>query len=161
MHKSALDKQRKEIVKQIKQNEASVKDYKNYIPIGNASNKLSNWNKQGVKIAYLSALKKSKLVRADETTKKLNVDKIILDKYKFPKGRVYHRKPNERYKNVIGRMKPLPDIIIEDDCESIGKQEITYNSLDDKLKKRIKSVIVKEFGGIEHLPDNINDLIKM
>jgi len=51
----------------------------------------------------------------------------------------------------------MPDIIIEDDCESIGgKYEMTYTHIKPELKKRIKSIVVEEFGGIDHLPDNIS-----
>lgn len=53
----------------------------------------------------------------------------------------------------------LPDIIVEDDCESIGgKEEMTYSHIRQDLKVKIKSVVVKEFEGIDHLPDKISDL---
>ena len=36
---------------------------------------------------------------------------------------------------------------------------MTYPHMKETLKTRIKSVVVKEFGGIDHLPDNITDLL--
>ena len=55
----------------------------------------------------------------------------------------------------------MPDLIIEDDCESIGgSSEMTYTYLKTELKAKIKLIVVKEFEGIDHLPDGINDLIK-
>jgi len=53
----------------------------------------------------------------------------------------------------------MPDILIEDDCESIGGQaEMTYLHIKPEFKKLIKSIPVKEFGGINHLPDDIKEL---
>lgn len=53
----------------------------------------------------------------------------------------------------------VPDILIEDDCESIGgEKEMTYPNIKDELKNKIKSIVVKEFKGIDHLPDDIEEL---
>ena len=52
------------------------------------------------------------------------------------------------------------DILIEDDCESIGgRTQMVYPNVSYLVKDRIKSIIVKEFSGIEHLPSDINELI--
>jgi hypothetical protein len=57
---------------------------------------------------------------------------------------------------VVARILPLPDIFIEDDCESIGgKKEMTSTYLAEELKNKIKLITVKEFNGIDYLPDNI------
>ena len=49
----------------------------------------------------------------------------------------------------------VPDILIEDDCESIGgEREMVYPRLSLAIKRRVKSIVVKEFGGIDHLPDD-------
>ncbi|MBU1868283.1 hypothetical protein KJ608_02360 [Patescibacteria group bacterium] len=53
----------------------------------------------------------------------------------------------------------MPDILVEDDCESIGgEQEMTYTHIRPSLKEKIKSAVVKEFNGIDHLPDSIQEL---
>lgn len=67
---------------------------------------------------------------------------------------LYFRYPGEDYKDVAEKL--MPDIIVEDDCESIGGEiEMTYPHIRADLKKKIKSVVVKEFGGIDYLPDKI------
>ena len=48
---------------------------------------------------------------------------------------------------------------IEDDCESIGFGEITYPQIRPEVQARIKSIIVPEFGGIDHLPDSLQALL--
>jgi len=49
--------------------------------------------------------------------------------------------------------------LIEDDCESIGgMEEMTIINIKPDLKKKIKSVVVKEFEGIDHLPDDLKNL---
>jgi len=53
----------------------------------------------------------------------------------------------------------MPDILIENDCESIGGQkEMTITFVKPRVKQKIKSIVVKEFQGIDHLPDSINSL---
>ncbi len=44
-------------------------------------------------------------------------------------------------------------------CESIGGQtEMVYPHIQPELQQRIVSIIVKEFEGIDYLPDAITDL---
>ena len=84
-------------------------------------------------------------------------DKFVLKKYGFPDGQVFYCKEGKDWQNVIEKAKP--DIIIEDDCESIGgESEMTYPNLKPKLKAKIKSIVVKEFSGIDHFPDDIKFL---
>jgi len=80
-----------------------------------------------------------------------------LRKHGFPDGRIFFRHSGERYNGVAESV--LPDILIEDDCESIGgRKEMTYPHIKPELKARIKPIVVKEFGGIDHLPDDISAL---
>lgn len=81
----------------------------------------------------------------------------VLKKFKFPEGQLLFRRKKEEYKDVVERI--IPDILVEDDCESIGGiDEMATTHVKPGIKKRIKSVPVKEFGGIDHLPDKISDL---
>lgn len=158
MHKNAVGLNRKEVIQQIIDQEESVRDFENYIPIGNAPHKLKKWVEQGAEICYLSALTENKRGRGDEVVGKdgLKADSVILDKYNFPKGVIYHREQNEDYKDVISRIVPHPDILIEDDCESIGgKKEMIYPHIKSEIKEKIKSISIKEFSGIDYLTDNI------
>lgn len=150
MHKNAIGRTHEEIVKQIKEREESVHDYKSYVPVGNAVKKLRAWKKDGAEILYLSS---------HETTEDVEKDKFVLKKYSFPDGPVLFRQRGEQYKDIAEKI--MPDILIEDDCESIGgKDEMTITHIKPELKKKIKSIVVKEFSGIDHLPDKISALLK-
>ena len=144
MHKSGAGKKREDIVEQVIKDEESVLDYASYVPIGNVVEKLRNWEKKGAEIIYLSSHENS-----DDVEK----DKLVLKQYGFPQKKVFFRQKGEEYKDVVERIKP--DIIIEDDCESIGgEKEMTYLRISQELKVKIKSIIVKEFSGIDNLPDD-------
>jgi len=147
MSKNSRGKTREEILRQIRdKKDHSLYEWKTHIPIGNAVRKLQTWKNQGVEILYLTSRTKSTEI---EDIKK------VLKKHKFPEGQLLFRREGEEYKDVAERV--MPDIIIEDDCESIGgKDEMTYTHIKPELKKRIKSIVVEEFWGIDHLPDNIS-----
>lgn len=88
----------------------------------------------------------------------LKIDQMILRKYGFPKGKIFHRNEGETYAQIAERV--LPDVLIEDDCESIGgSKEMVITFVKPEIKRKIKSIIVKEFGGIDHLSDKLNDLL--
>jgi hypothetical protein len=152
MHKNAKRLTREEIIKQVTEGDESVHDYALYIPVGNAAKKLQEWKGQGAKICYLSSHKNAKDIERD---------KFVLKKYAFPDGQIFYRRNREEYKDVVEGIQPLPDVIVEDDCESIGGTvEMVYPNLKLKLKNKISSIVVKEFGGIDHLPDKISELMK-
>jgi len=149
MHKNAKGKKRKEIVQQIKNNENSVHDFGSYTPIGNSVKKLKKWERQYLKIYYLTSRKNDKEIQ--------EIKKILI-KYDFPKGELFYCKDGEEYKDVAERI--LPDILIEDDCESIGgKSEMTITNVKSEFKAKIKSVVIKEFEGIDGLPDDFSKLL--
>lgn len=147
MHKNAAGYSREEIVKQVQDKELSVKDYFSYIPVGNSPKKLTKWKKQGAEILYITSRRKPEQIKDV---------KNVLKRHKFPDGKLLFRKDGEEYKDVAERI--IPDIFIEDNCESIGENEITINHVRPTIRKKIKSILVKEFDGINHLPDKIQDL---
>jgi hypothetical protein len=150
MHKAAANVPRKERVKQVICGEQSVYEFDTYIPVGNAVKKLNTWVRQGAKITYLSSQRLKEDVEKDE---------FVLNRYEFPAGEIYYRKDSETYGHVVSQI--LPDVLIEDDCESIGGEpEMTYPNLQPELKQKIKSILVKEFEGIDNLPDDIEQLHK-
>ena len=55
--------------------------------------------------------------------------------------------------------REAPDVLIEDDCESIGADQITYPQIPPDVRARIKSIVVPEFGGLDHLPDSPQALL--
>ncbi len=130
----------------------SPDDFTGYIPVGNAVKKLNHWKRQEAEIYYLTS--RRALLEVAEI-------KYVLEKYNFPDYQnLLFRKEGEQYKDVAERL--LPDVIVEDDCESIGgESEMTFPNIREDLQKKIKSVVVKEFGGIDHLPNDIKDLFNV
>lgn len=139
MHRSAKGLTRKEIVAQVKSQERSVKDYSTYIPIGNSPEKLKEWDSQGMTISYITSRRKPEGIEQIREVLKSN---------NFPEGELYFRENHETYSDVIERV--MPEILIEDDCESIGgEQEMCITNVNPEKKKLIKAITVKEFGGID------------
>lgn len=121
-----------------------LRNFATYVPINNAVQKIKSWTKQGVEIIYLTSRRKQKQIQDIQN---------VLNKYGFPKGKLLFRKEDEEYKDVAERV--VPDVLVEDDCESIGgEDELTITHVKPEIKKKIKSILVKEFGGIDHLPSN-------
>jgi len=149
MHRSARGLGREVIVKQVHDaKDSSIHEWKTCIPIGNAVQKLRAWKKQGLEILYLTSRTKPTEIKAIRD---------VLLKYGFPEGQLLFRQGHEEYKDVVERV--MPDIIVEDNCESIGgKGEMVYTYIKPELKRRVKSIAVREFGGIDHLPDSVSKL---
>jgi len=150
MHPGAIDRTREERVSQVRaESDPSLHDYAAYVPVDDAVSKLKRWQEQGAQIDYLSSHRDP-----DDIAK----DTSVLRRFGFPPGRILAREPGESYGEVAGR--EMPDVLIEDDCESLdGAGEITYPQIRAELRNRIKSIIVPEFGGIDHLPDSLQALL--
>jgi len=145
MHRNAVSRTRRERVAQVREREESVHDYATYVPVGNAVRKLHRWVAQGAQIIYLSSHRDAADVAKDI---------MVLRKHGFPQGEVCFRQTGETYQDIAERV--VPDILIEDDCESIGgKQEMTYPLIRLEVQTIIKSIIVQEFSGIDDLPDDL------
>lgn len=139
---------REERVLQVKKGVPEIHNFGTYVPTGNSVEKLNTWHLQNADIYYLT----SRVTPAE-------VEEVqqVLNANKYPKGQLLFRENKEEYKDVAERV--MPDILIEDDCESIGgKVEMTYPHINPKKKKLIKSIVVKEFSGIDNLPDNLEEL---
>ncbi len=128
-----------------------VYDLENYVPVGNAVSKVQKWHEQGAEIHYLTSRRVK--IEIDTITK-------VLNKYQFPETQnIHYRAQGQDYKDIAEEL--VPDVLIEDDCESIGgADEMTYTHINPEIKQKIKSIPVKEFGGIDHLPDNLQELVK-
>jgi len=150
MHPGAVGRTREERVAQVRTGaDPALHDYAAYVPVGDVVAKLRRWRDEGAEIGYLSSHRDPGDVAKDVS---------VLLEYGFPPGRVLARGPGESYGDVAGR--EMPDVLIEDDCESInGGSEITYPQIRPKLRARIKSIIVPEFGGIDHLPNSLQALL--
>lgn len=119
-----------------------------YAAIGTSSEKTCGWYRQGADVIYLTSRKKKKHVLAIAD---------ILQRNNFAPGILISREDNEKYKDIVERVKP--DILIEDNCRSIGgKWQMCITYVEPELKRKIKSIVVREFKGIDHLPDMAIDL---
>ena len=148
MSERLVGKSREEQVRLSKQKDSEVLDSSKQVPIGGAVTKLRSWKRQGADLIYFSAHRKP------ENTPKISG---LLDKYGFPRGEFVFRRLGEQYKDVAEKI--MPDVIVEDDCQSIGgEKEMVYPHIQPELKNRIRSIVVKEFEGIDHLPDSIGKL---
>lgn len=150
MASTGLGVTREERVNQVIKNEPPIDDFKSYIPVENAIETLNYWSNKGFEIYYLT----SRRTLAEIT----DIQDVLL-KYNFPSGTLLYRKAGEEYKDVAERL--MPDILIEDDCESIGGEpEMTYPHIKPELKPLIKHFAIKEFGGIDHLKEEICQISK-
>lgn len=158
MHKSGESKTPAERRTQVlDENDKTIADFENYVPIDNANDVLTAWKAGGVEIVYMSPHKNE----AD-----LNKDRKVLERYNFPQGKIVHRAFFRGYRKIV--KSELPDVIIEDDCESIGamikerykflpdpvvvllkQKEMIYPCLQKDVKRKIKSIVVEEFSGID------------
>ena len=167
MHASGKNKKPSERIDQVlDEKDKTIYDFDKYIPIENASETLNKWVENGIEIIYMSFHK-------EEINIKKDIE--VLNKYNFPIATVLYRSRNQGYKDIV--KNELPDIIIEDNCESIGKwienkykflpnifvrylkiREMVYPNLPKAIKKDIQSIIVEEFKGIDDL--NLDFYIK-
>lgn len=149
MHPSAKGLSREERVKQSQIRERSIHDYRNYIPNDNAVEKLLSWKKQEADFYYLTSR---------TTPEEVKDIRFVLNKFNFPDYQnLLYRKKGEEYNDVAERL--MPDVLVEDDCESIGGEpEMTYPHVRKDLKPKIKSIVVKEFQGIDQLPNSLEEL---
>jgi hypothetical protein len=147
-HSNWLGLAREEIIRRVENGERP--DYAGTIPIGNATEKIQTWSDAGAEIVYLTSRRS-----LDEVEQA----REVLQRYGFPSGQLFYRMEGEEYKDAAERA--LPDILIEDDCESIGGEiEMTYPHMQPEMKSKIISIVVQEFGGIDHLPESLSELVR-
>lgn len=109
-----------------------------YIPINNAIETLKKWQEEGYEVIYLTSLKGRRAMKMAQH----------LDELGFTGSMVGYRQKNQDYATLI--KEEFPDILIEDNCLSVGgEQNMCYNLLSDELKKEIKHIVVEEFKGID------------
>lgn len=125
-------------------------NHQKYLPISNSVKKITTWSKQRAEIYYLTSRK---------NLLEVNQIKNILINSGFPGEGLFYRDGKEKYKDIAELL--IPTIIIEDDCKNIGgKWQMTITYIREDIKNNIKSIIVPEFGGIDHLPNEINKLLE-
>jgi hypothetical protein len=148
MHRSAVGRARAERVRQSRQRDRSVLDFASYVPTEAAVEKVRAWHGHGAAIAYLSSHQDVAVVE---------LDRAVLAAHGFPAGTVFSRDPGESYADVARRAGA--DVVVEDDCESIGGRSRTVAAgLAAAPGRAVTSVIVPEFGGLAHLPSEPAEL---
>jgi hypothetical protein len=110
--------------------------------------RLWGWSRQGCEIVYLSSQRSASGVAAD---------RAVLVEHGFPPGELVARAEGETYADVTLRL--APDVLVEDDCESIGTDEMTYPQLPEAARAAVAGVVVPEFGGLGMLPEQATDLL--
>jgi hypothetical protein len=148
MHSTAAGQSRAERVRQSRRRDRPVLDFAAYVPTEAAVEKVRTWHRHGAVISYLSSHRDA----AD-----VDLDRAVLATHGFPAGTVFSRDPGESYADAARRAGA--DVVVEDDCESIGGRGQTIAAVVAATPGRpVTSVIVPEFGGLAHLPDNPREL---
>lgn len=110
-----------------------------YVAIGNAVEKIKRWQEQGFEIIYLTSLKSRGAMKLARR----------LDELGFVGSMVGYRQKYQNYNTLF--KEEQPDFFIEDDCKSIGKENMIFNELDENIKSSIKHIVVDEFSGIDEV----------
>ena len=121
-------------------------DYKSYVAIGKAVEKVNGFVEQGAEVSFLTSRDKFLEIKAIQD---------VLKTAGFIPIKLHARREGEDYLSVVKAV--MPDILIEDNCASLIEKEI----ISEKFPKQdlmIKAIVVNEFEGIDSLPDNIDQL---
>jgi hypothetical protein len=151
MHFGAIGHTREERVRQARDTtDPTVRSHATYVPIGRAADKPRCWAAQGAQIDYLSPNRGAERLAEDQT---------ILHRNDFPPGRLLARAAGESYGELIA--KDPPDLLLEDDCERNGADEVAYPQIPADQQARILSLVVPEFAGPDHRPDSLSELLRL
>ena len=125
-------------------------NHSSYVPIGNAVNIVNAWQQQEANIIYCTSRRKKQAVKTAS----------ILRAYGFCGFCLVAREAKECYVDIVEALRP--DILIEDDCKSIGGTwQTCIHKVKAEIKQQIKSIVVSEFKGINHLSVDISDLMNL
>lgn len=111
-----------------------------YVPIGQSVKIINDLYDKGNEIYLCSYVRK----------KRYYFIKSIMDFYGVKYTEILCRDKKEQYHNLVERI--CPDVLIEDDCKSIGgEKEWCITNVKKEVKQNIKSIIVEEFKGIDNI----------
>lgn len=111
-----------------------------YKPIGNAVKTINAWYDKGHKIYLCSYVRKTRY----------DFIKSVVDFYGMRYTKILCRGKGEKYNEIVEQLKP--DILIEDNCESIGGlKKCCIADVKEEIKTGIQSIIVPEFIGIDSI----------
>ena len=151
MHAGGVGRSRDERVRQVRDGtDPSLRAFASYVPIGLAAERLCAWQRQGAAVSYISSHRRPEDVENDWR---------VLRAHGFPEGPIHYRAAGEPYAAVAERI--LPDVLVVDDCESIGGEpEMVAPHIRPEVKAGRTWIVVKEFGGIDHLPNDVAALLR-
>jgi hypothetical protein len=150
MHGSAVGQQRTARVRQVQSKDPTVLDYASCVPTEGAVAKVTAWQTRGAEICYLSS---------HRTPSAAAIDQAVIAAHGFPAGTLYYRAHGESYADLVRRWSA--DVLIEDDCESIGGcVRTTASELARSSGRGVPCVVVPEFGGLTDLPDDPAELLR-
>ncbi len=122
-------------------------DYTTYKPIENCVGLIKKWDEQGAEIVYCTSRRE----------KQVSIIAEVLRKNGFCGTKLYYRNKGQTYSEIVEQVKP--DILIEDDCKSVGgKSQMCISHVSDEIRRQIHSIAVAEFKGIGHLPFHVTEL---
>jgi len=122
--------------------------HKSYLPIGDCVQIIKGWQRQGANIVNCT-LRKGR--QAEDIA-------ALLRKYGFAGTKLYYRSKEEKYRDIVERIRPY--VLIEDNCKSIGGAwQMCITKVAPPIKEIIVSIVVGEFKGIDGLPRNVSELI--
>lgn len=125
----------------------SLYNHNAYVPIGNSVEIIKSWYQQGANIIYCTSQRKR---NADDMAN-------LLKKYGFVGIFLAVRDSRESYKDIVEALRP--NILIEDDCKSIGGAwQMCITRVNPEIKKSIASIAVREFKGIDSLSTDVKEL---
>jgi len=111
-----------------------------YKPIGNAVKIVNTLYEKGYEIYLCSYVRRARY----------DFIKSIVDFYGMKYTEILCRNKGETYSKIVEQLKP--NILIEDDCKSIGGlKACCITDVKDEIKKDIQSIIVPEFAGIDNI----------
>jgi hypothetical protein len=151
MHAAAAGVERDERVQQVRRRDPGVADFACYIPTPGTAVKLAAWERHGATLVYLSSHRRPDDIHADER---------VIRRYGFPAGPVHGRQNGEDYRPLVERLGL--DVLVEDDCESIGGPEQTCAAqLSPAGRQSVRCLVLPEFSGLAGLPDNPAELLTL
>lgn len=113
---------------------------KGYLPIGQSIKIINDLYDKGNEIYLCSYVRKNRYIFIQS----------IMDYYKVKYTKILCRDKNEEYSHLVERIQP--DILIEDDCKSIGgEKNWCITNVKEEIKQNINSIIVEEYSGIDHI----------
>jgi len=149
MHAAAAGVERDERVQQVRRRDPTVRDFASYIPTPGTAAKLAAWQRHGATLIYLSSHRARDDIRIDES---------VVSRYEFPAGPVHGRGDGEDYGTLIQRLGL--DVLIEDDCESIGGAAQTCSAqMGPAVRASVRCIVLPEFLGLADLPADPAELL--